>query len=327
MIENNGIDSHQRLRPNRGDVLHDQQLHRAVHAINEQTMRALGSLPPGGLPLEPKRKPQLLHPAVPPVMLPLPPFDEDTTMQWKSAATVAALAAGSTLAACVAESPGAYVDTPTLTMHDAPVPVPSETVEVVSPATNAAVTESAAHTNSMTSEHVHGAAIPAAKLRRQILTLLDSFETLKDLDRGNVERAFEVSFTRRQGVSEGYEYDGITSEGWQYGISTTKLSRLDNPSTIIVGMDYGFDYTNNLPPPYCTLEFEPLAKELVAMGYERDTSISRRAGKPSWGFGRDSKANNAGFGIGIYIYELETTAGTRQTCIKGFRIGGGVING
>jgi hypothetical protein len=65
----------------------------------------------------------------------------------------------------------------------------------------------------------------------------------------------------------------------------------------------------------------------VAIGYERDTSISRRAGKPSWGFGRDSKADNAGFGVSIYIYEAEAADGTEQTCIKGLRISGGAING
>lgn len=59
MTENNDIDPRQRLRPNRGDPLHNQQLQRDVQATNEQTARALGPLPPGGLPLQPKRKPDL----------------------------------------------------------------------------------------------------------------------------------------------------------------------------------------------------------------------------------------------------------------------------
>ncbi len=67
MTENGGTDPCLRLRPNRNDRLYDQQLHRDVQAVNEQTMRALGPLPPGGLPVQPKRKPQFLRPAVAPV--------------------------------------------------------------------------------------------------------------------------------------------------------------------------------------------------------------------------------------------------------------------
>lgn len=59
MTENKDIDPRQRLRPNRGDPLHDQQLQRDVQAVNEQTARALGQLPPGGLSVQPKRKPDL----------------------------------------------------------------------------------------------------------------------------------------------------------------------------------------------------------------------------------------------------------------------------
>lgn len=62
MTENNETDPRQRLRPNRSDPLHDQQLQRDVQAVNEQTMRALGPSPPGGLPVQPKRKPDLAKP-------------------------------------------------------------------------------------------------------------------------------------------------------------------------------------------------------------------------------------------------------------------------
>ncbi len=327
MTKNDGADPRQRLRPNRNDRHHDQLLLREVSTINDQTTRALGLLPPGGLPVIPERKPQLPHPAVPPMVQLPSSTEEDTTMQWKSMAAVAVLATGGALTACGAEGTTARVDLPTVAAPDGPVPIPSATVDAVPPAAQAGVAEPLTPADFKASEPVRGPAIPAAQLRRQILMLLRSFEKLEHLERDNVERAFEVRFTRRQGVNQGYEYDGITSEGWQYGISTTKLSRLDKPSTIIVGMDYGFDYSNDLPPTYCTLEFESLAQELVVMGYERDTSISKLAGKPSWGFGRDSKADNAGFGISIYIYELEAMDGTKQTCIKGFRIGGGAING
>ncbi len=311
----------------RPDPAHEQVLLRELAMINERMLREFGPLSPGGLPVLPKRKLYTPRPAVPPVTLALHSSDENTTMQWKSVVTLAALATGSTLAACGAEGTTARVEPTMVAVPDVLVPAQSTTVDAAPPAAQVTAVEPAMPADSKASESVGDPAIPAAQLRRQILALLGSLLTLEDLERDNVERAFGVSFTRMKGMSEGYEYDGITFEGWQYGISTAKLSRLDQPSTIIVGMDYGFDYDNDLPPSYCTLAFEPLAKELVAMGYERSSRMSRRGGKPSWGFGRWSKANNASFGIGIYIYELEAMDGTTQACIKGFDIGGGVING
>jgi len=51
------------LCSNRDDRLHDQQLLRDLHLANDTTFRALGAPPPGGLPVQPKRKPNLPRPA------------------------------------------------------------------------------------------------------------------------------------------------------------------------------------------------------------------------------------------------------------------------
>ncbi len=327
MTENDGADPRQRLRPNRNDKHHDQQLLRELPTINDQTTHALGPLPPGGLPVIPKRKPQWLRPAVPPMVQVQLPSEEDITMQWKSMAAMAALATGSVLTACGADSTAARVDPPAVAVPDAPVPVQLPVVEAVLPAARAVEAQPASPADLQSSESVRGPAIPAAQLRRQILALLESFKKLEDLERGNVERVFGVRFTRMQGMSEGYEYDGTTSEGWQYGISTAKLGRLDEPPTIIVGMDYGFDYDNDLPPTYCTLEFEPLAKKLVAMGYEQGQRARYAGGDWMWGFGRESSEGKASFGVGVSVYELKLFGGTKQVCIKGFNIGGAAISG
>ncbi len=53
------------LRPNHNDRAHDLQLLHNVQIINEQTMHALGAMPPGGLPVQEKRKPNLPKPARP----------------------------------------------------------------------------------------------------------------------------------------------------------------------------------------------------------------------------------------------------------------------
>ncbi len=326
MTENDGIDPRQRLRPNHNDKHHDQQLLRDVPTISDQTMRAFGPLPPGGLPAIPKRKPQLLRPAVPPMAQLPPSSEEDTTMQWKSMAAVAVLATGGALTACGADGTTARVDPPAVAVPDAPAPVQLPVVEAVLPAARAVEAEPASPADVQASESVRGPAIPAAQLRRQILALLGSFETLEDLERDNVEKVLRVPLQRDPGMAEGYGYDGHTIEGWQYGILVAKLNRLDEPSTIGIGLDYDFDYDNDKPPTHCTLAFEPVAKKLVTMGYERGQRARYSGGDWVWGFGRESVEGNARFGIGVSVYDVTLPDGVKQVCIKGFDIGGSARN-
>jgi hypothetical protein len=298
--------------------------------INERIWRELGPLPPGGLPVVPKRKPHTPRPAVPPVTSALPPSDEDTTMQWKSMTAVAMLATCSALSACGADGTAARVEPTTVAVavSDAVAPVGPMPASAAVPSTaEAAETKPAGPNGEKAPEPVRGPAIPAAQLRRQILALLGSFQTLEDLEKRHVATTLHIEMIRQIGTDDIHQYFGKTTEDWNYRVAVERFSRMADPPTIDIYLNNGVEPWTDQQPTYCTLEFEPLAKELVAMGYERSSRISRRAGKPSWGFGRESKTNNASFGISIYIYELETTDGTKQTCIKRFDIGGGVING
>lgn len=65
MTESSRTHAHHPLRPNLGDLSHDQQLLRAVQAINEHTQRELGPLPSGGVPVQARRKPDLPRPVRP----------------------------------------------------------------------------------------------------------------------------------------------------------------------------------------------------------------------------------------------------------------------
>lgn len=309
------------------DRLNDLQLLRDLEIIDARTMRELGPLPVGGLPIQPRRKPRLQHPAVSQQTTALSPSDEDTTMQWKSAAAVAVLTTGSALAACGTDDAAAPADPPALAVPATPAPVSLPTGAAVPPA---AQTTEVVPTNSaegMTTEPVRGPAIPAAQLRQQILALLGSLQSLEDLERGNVERTFDIRAKRASDMREGYEYDGITSEGWSYGILNAKLGRLDEPSTIIIGLHHGVEPWTDQQPTYCTLEFEPLAKELVAMGYEQGTRAHNRGGDMTWGFGRDSATEKVGFGVGVIVYTLDSDSGKSRTCVGGLRIGGGPLDG
>lgn len=327
MTENDEIDLRWRQRPNRSDLLHDQQLQRDVQAINEQIARALGPLPPGGLPAQPKRKPQLPRPAVPPVTPALPPSDEDTTMQWKSVAAVTALAMGSTLAACGADgSQPPQVESPSRVAPEAPTRVEIPPVDVTPPSERPAEANPAASVEAVASEPERGPAIPAAQLRRQILALLESFQALEDLERGNVERRMQVALVKRPNMDDGYQYFGTTTEGGGYRVGVSRLGRMEEPPTILIDIDEGAEPHTSQQHTYCTLEFEPLAKELVAMGYEQGTRAYNRGRDMTWGFGRDSSTEKVGFGVGVIIYTLAPESGPPQTCIGGFRIGGGPLD-
>lgn len=179
----------------------------------------------------------------------------------------------------------------------------------------------------VSTEPVRDPAIPVAELRKRIIDLIGSFQSLKDLERAHVEQMLQVQLQRDQEMTESYDYEAPTAGGWSFSVSVDKLYGLDEPSIVQIGLDHGVEPWTDQRPTYCTLEFDPLAEELVAMGYDRNARISTRGNKPSWGFGRDFKANNASFGMDIYIYELESINGTKKTCIKSFRIAGGAIDG
>lgn len=324
MKDHDDTEIHLSIRPNRDDHHHDQHLLRDVQAVNERITRALGPLPSGGLPVQSKRKPQLPRPVVP-LTTPAPaPSDEDTPMQWKIAAAVTALATGSALAACGAggETSTAVNRSPAAA-NEAPESVEMPPVKAVPQPAEDAETKRETAAEQAVSEPQLGPAIPAALLQRQILDLLRSFQTLEDLERRNVEKIFRVSLQRNPRMTEGYEYEATTTEGWNYSVSVDKLDRLDQPSTILIGLDHGVEPFTKQEPTYCTLEFEPIAKELVAMGYEQGVRAYNRGGKLTWGFGRDSLAERVGFGVGVIVYTVQPDVGAPRTCISGFDIGGG----
>jgi hypothetical protein len=308
----------------RPDPSHDQALLRALAQINERTWRELGPSPAGGLPIIAKRKPHLPRPVVPMTVPASTSPEEDTTMQWTTVAAVAALATGSALTACGAEGTTARVE-PT-TIADAPATalvVPMPAVEAVPPTAEAAEAKPAEPTNEKAPEPVRGPAIPAVQLRRQILALAGSFQSLEDLERENVERAFAIRVPKNLKAGEDfYFYKADTIEGWTYWIDISRLYGNDKPSTTYIYLDNGAK-TEADPPAHCTLEFELLAKELVAMGYERGQRARFAGGDWVWGFGRESVKQNAGFGIGVSIFDFTHSDGRKQVCIKGLRIGGG----
>lgn len=170
-----------------------------------------------------------------------------------------------------------------------------------------------------------GPAIPAAELSKRLLALFGSFRSLKDLERGHVEDIMQSPLTRRSGMEDGYQYFGMTTEGWNYRIAVERLERIDEPPTIDIYLNNGVDPDANQQPTYCTLEFEPLAKELVAMGYARSEKMFRLKGKQWWGFHRKNPQTNADIGAMVYVYRIPEGDGDHY-CISSMNIDGDSLN-
>lgn len=311
-----------RLRPNRGDPLHDLQLQRDMETINARTARALGP-PPFRGPSAQARHTSRWRDDGATLSAQTPSTHEDSTMQWTSVAAIAALATSGTLAACGANGTQPQpVDPPTI---EAAAPSTSTAeVQAVPPAADTAEVGPDRPLDAQPTDPVRGPAIPAAKLRQQIVALLGSLQTLEDLERVNVERVLDVKLRSASDMRQGYEYDGITSEGWSYGVLSAKLGPLDAPSTVLIGLHHQSESASDQQPALCTMEFDPLAKELVAMGYEQGARAHDRGGDMTWGFGRDSKDGTLGFGVGVIVYTLDADG---RTCVGGIRIGGGPLDG
>ena len=305
-----------------GDCHHDRQLLREIHTINEQMIRRHGILPPGNPPPLSKRKPQLPCSVVPPAMPAPAPSDEDTPMQWKNAAAMAALATGTALAACSADG-----DTSTPVVGS-PAVASEATESVEMPPVEAApqpmkVAETTRETIAQQSESEpeHGPAIPAAQLRRQILELLGSFQTLKDLERENVERRMQVALVKRPNMDDGYQYFGTTTEGWGYRVGVSRLGRMEDPPTILIDIDEGVEPLTDQQPTYCTLEFESLAQELVAMGYGKSDALSRFKGNDWWNFRLKTSQSTESIYVMAHLYQLSQNQEKRY-CIEYFEISG-----
>lgn len=181
--------------------------------------------------------------------------------------------------------------------------------------------EAPAMSEPVSAEPERGPAIPVAELRKRIIDLIGSFQSLKDLEREHVEQVLQMPLRKDPEMRMGYESGGKTTEGWGYGVSVGKLDRLDQPSTIIIGLDNDFDYDSGQTPTYCILEFEPLAKELVAMGYEQAVDISKFKGNTWWNFQMKLQQPKETIFIEAHLYRTPGDKDDRY-CIKSFEISG-----
>lgn len=317
--DDRGADPRMELRSNRGDKLHDLQLLRDLAIVNACTVRELGPFPANGLPMQPKRKPDLPH--LPESLA----VQEDEMNPLQRIAATTTLAA-STLAACGEadrpEQPREAAPMPTSTVPVAAAPAAPSAPNPPPPSASPEPVADAAK-----AEIKRGRAISAAELRKQVLMLLENLRTLDDMEHERVAAIFNVPLTKDPERRDGYEYFGRTTEGWNYRIAVMRLGRLSEPPTITIGLNNGVKPWTDQKPTYCTLDFEALAGDIVALGYERDAKRVFSGAKPLWGFGRDVRAQRTAFGVGVYLYYLDEDTESERACVREVQIGGDVMNG
>lgn len=306
----------------RQDPLHALQLLRDLTLINERTLRELGPLPPGGVPMQTKRRPDLPYPAASIAI-------QDDEMNPLQRIMAISTLVTSTLAACgearpPEPSPAAAVpeSAATASAPTAPSPAPAPT-SIPSASEAASVTPPAPVADDANIEIERGPPIPSATLRKQVLALLESLQVVENLEYPHVESIFNVRMVKNPRVRDGYEYSGITTEGWTYRIEVIRLYGLSDPPTITVVLSNGIEPWTNQKPTYCTMDFEDFAKDIVFLGYERGATRSISGNKPSWGFGRHIAANRTGFSMNAYLYYLDEGNESEHACVRWFDIDGG----
>ncbi len=293
---------------------HGQALLRDLAIINARTAREHGPLPAGGLPVEAKRKPVLPKPAPPTMATDEPTLNEEPDMDWTRIAAAATLTAAASLSACAADQ-GA---------HTAATPPPQTQSEPVTAAVEALPAKTQVE-ESQAVQAEDGPTIPASELGNRILALIGSFQSLKDLERPHVEQVVQMTLTKRPTMDDGYQVFGKTTEGWVYRIGVSRLSKMEDSPTILIDLDDGVEPWTDQQPTYCTLAFEPLANEMVSMGYERSEKMFRLKGEQWWGFRRENTDSHVVIGAMVYVYKI-TIDGHERYCISNLSFGGDPIN-
>lgn len=173
---------------------------------------------------------------------------------------------------------------------------------------------------------IRGPAIPATILRKQILDLIGSLRSVDDLERPHVASLLQVELQKAPGIPERYLYEGHAVEGWEYGVSVARLHGANDSFTTRIGFDNSVEPWTDQRPSYCTMDFEAFAKEIVALGYQREPKRSTLGGKPSWAFTRDAPGRDLVFVVSLSLYYLGEGYPAGQACVNAVKISGGSLN-
>jgi hypothetical protein len=166
-----------------------------------------------------------------------------------------------------------------------------------------------------------GPAIPAAELKKQILSFIASLQKREHMSREHVEKMMGIALVAHPRADDMQIYFGQTQESWAYNLVLTYTYGEATPS-IAIGLINNEKILDDALPKTCTLDFEDLAKDLVGLGYERGERPFRRR----WGFGKTMMEQKIGIGIGVKVYRVDNGTEDGFDCIESIHIGMGTEN-
>jgi hypothetical protein len=171
-----------------------------------------------------------------------------------------------------------------------------------------------------------GEAIPAAELKKKILSLIGSLQSREDMSRGHVEKIMGVSLLPHPRSENIFRYFGKVNEGWEYSVAVLHIYGDDVAPSIGIGLVHKEETIDDALPKACTIDAETIVKEIDSMGFQRSDELIIMDGKMWWGFRKNIPARNAKLGVEVHVYRAENSTENRRLCVKQIDIGADPIH-
>jgi hypothetical protein len=315
-------------RDPRDDIAHAQQLLRDLALINARTARELGPLPPGGLPPQIKRKPELPPRRPTPATTIAPGDDTEDAMNLKTFATATALGVASTLAACSSDSGTVTQREQTAAASAEAMPAATATEADIAPTAVASPQTSTTTDASAEKKRVisPGPIIPKDELRRRILRLIDSVRTPEGMSRANVESMMLVDLIESSELPGHWTRLGGTDQPWNYVVMVTEKEKKEDGYPRIRVYASGEDVPSPTPLILCSYDIEELATDIVALGYFREPRLKQPRGHVL--FKWETPNRDYGVAVKVFRYALnpEAVPFKRRYCFENIMISAGKFN-
>jgi hypothetical protein len=174
----------------------------------------------------------------------------------------------------------------------------------------------------MAADHLSSQPVSAEAIRQQVLDLLGGLTSPETLRSEALARRLSVALRVDPGWDRRRTFEGQAAEGWPYSIAVTTP---DPAGFSDVDVSFGdTDATaggSNAKP--CTIEFEALSKDIVAIGFTRTPNRIQMKGKTWWGYQKRIPEQKLVIGAMVYVYPTDDRG---QECVNWISIGGEAID-
>ena len=174
----------------------------------------------------------------------------------------------------------------------------------------------------MTSDPASAEPVSAAAIRQQVLDVLGGLTSTEALRSNALSRRLGVPLQVDPEWDRRRMFNGQTTEGWPYSIAVTTAdpAGLSDIDLSFGDADAPHDESKATP---CTIAFEELSKDIIALGFTRTPDRIRMKGKTWWGFQKRIPEQKLVVGAMVYVYPVDNG---NQECVNWISIGGEAID-